>query len=284
MKNFTILFIALAFGLQANAQITLSHNIDPLTVNHVGLRCWDPNTNQHKDNSNARVYNLNEFNITGDFDISAVEFGQGNGSDGKDLKIRIYTSDSEHLTNATLTLLVEEEIILSQSNNLSIITVPITATIPAGSIVVVETFAPDEGTATNLRFNPGFNFNGETDFSWIKVPDCGAAVWRITEEFQTNQQYIINLVGNEILGIEDQTLSKVVSYPNPTTGNFIIKLNKDYTKTEIRITNVLGQNISSSLFSNTDTLNLNIEGDNGIYFISINTFDGKSATLKVLKI
>ncbi len=282
MRNFTLLFIALAFGLQTNAQITLSHNTDPVTVDVVGLACT--NSNLYRDNSNARVYNLNEFGITGSFDISAVEFGQGTANDGKDLKVIIYTSDSEHLTDATLTLIVEEEIILEAVNNNTVVTVPITATIPAGSIVVVETFASDEGAATDLKFYPGFNFNGETDFSWVKVPNCSAPDWRITEEFQTNQQYLINLVGEEVLGIEDHVLSEVVSYPNPTSGSFIIKLNKNYTKTETQITNVLGQNIATSLFNNTDTLNLKIEGNNGIYFIKINTSEGKSAVLKVLKI
>ena len=284
MKNFTLLFIALAFGLQANAQITLSHNTDPVTVNHIGLACWDtPTANEYRDNSNARVYNLNEFNITGDFDISAVKFGQGIGDDGKDLKVIIYTSDSEHLTAATLTLIAEEEIILEAVNNNSVVTVPITATIPAGSIVVVETYASDEGTATDLKFFPGFNFNGETDFSWVKVPDCGAPVWRITEEFQTNQQYLINLVGEEVLGLEDHFLSEVMSYPNPTFGNFTIKLNKNYSTIEAQIINILGQNIGSSRYTNRDTLNLKIEGKSGVYFIKINTSEGKSKTLRVIK-
>ncbi len=128
----------------AQAQVTLSHNVDPLTVDVVGLACWNDTTNEYRDNHNARVYNLNEFNIAGDFEISAVEFGQALGDDGKEVHVSIYTSDTEDLTVATLTLVTTTEISLMEANNSSIITVFVNASIPAGSIVVVEIFAPDE--------------------------------------------------------------------------------------------------------------------------------------------
>lgn len=267
----------------AQAQITLTHNVDPLTVDEVGLACWIPSTDEYRDNHNARVYNLNEFNITGNFVISAVEFGQAIGNDGKAMEIKIYTSDSEHLTAATLTLIAEEEIVLSQANDNLVVTVPISATIPAGSIAVVETFAPDEGSATNLKFFPGFNFNGESDFSWVKVPNCGTSVWMITEEFQTNQQYIINLVGEEFLGVNDIALDKVTLYPNPTEGDFTIDLANRYDAVDVTVTNIIGQQIALSRIENTSKLDLSIDGKSGIYFVTIQTSEGSSKTLKVIK-
>lgn len=267
----------------AQAQVTLSHNVDPLTVDVVGLACWDDNTDEYRDNHNARVYNLNEFNITGDFEISAVEFGQALADDGKEVHVSIYTSDSEDLTVATLTLVTTTEIALMEANNSSIITVFINASIPAGSIVVVEIFAPDEGTSTTQKYFPGFNFNGETDFSWIKVPDCGATNWMITEVLQINQQYLINLVGEEVLGVNDIALDNVTMFPNPTEADFTLDLVNNYDVVDVTITNIIGQQIASSTVENTDKLHLSIGGESGIYFVTVRTSEGSSKTIKAIK-
>lgn len=283
-KSLFLVFTLFVGTLQILAQITLSHNVDPLTVDVVGLACWNDTTNEYRDNHNARVYNLNEFNITGDFDISAVEFGQAFGDDGKEVHVSIYTSDTEDLAVATLTLVTTTEISLMEANNFSIITVFINASIPAGSIVVVEIFAPDEGSSTTQKYFPGFNFNGETDFSWIKVPFCGASTWRITEEFQTNQQYLINLVGTEVLSVNDNALENVAIYPNPTDGDFTIDLANSFGVVDVTVTNIIGQQIAASTVENTDILNLSIDGESGMYFVTIHTSEGISKTIKVMKI
>ncbi len=267
----------------AQAQVTLSHNVDPLTVDVVGLACWNDTTNEYRDNHNARVYNLNEFNIAGDFEISAVEFGQALGDDGKEVHVSIYTSDTEDLTVATLTLVTTTEISLMEANNSSIITVFVNASIPAGSIVVVEIFAPDEGASTTQKYFPGFNFNGETDFSWIKVPNCGATNWMITEVLQTNQQYLINLVGTEVLGVNDIALDNVTIYPNPTEGDITIELANSYDIVDVTVTNIIGQQIASSTLESTNKLNLSIDGESGIYFVTMRTSEGNSKTIKVIK-
>jgi hypothetical protein len=72
-------------------------------------------------------------------------------------------------------------------------------------------------------------------------------------------------------------------YPNPTNGKVTLKLNKNISEIDIEISNILGQVISNERFINTNTINLNIVGSPGIYFVSIKTSEGNSKIIKVLK-
>ncbi|AFL80453.1 hypothetical protein Aeqsu_0951 [Aequorivita sublithincola DSM 14238] len=86
-----------------------------------------------------------------------------------------------------------------------------------------------------------------------------------------------------VLGLEDNQLSNAVLYPNPTSGNFTIDLGKNYSEINMNITNILGQVVAFERFANTDTLEINLQGSPGIYFVNITTGEDFSETLKVLK-
>ena len=73
------------------------------------------------------------------------------------------------------------------------------------------------------------------------------------------------------------------SYPNPTNGQLSIDLGEQLPATEVTITNILGQEISKQQFKNTSLLNLEIEGESGVYFLSFKAGQN-TAILKVLKL
>ena len=281
-----ILFLAVTIfvgALYVQAQTTLSHHTDPATVDTSGLACWFASTNEYKDNRFARTYDLNAFGITEDFEISAVEFGQGFGDDGKTVIVNVYISDSENLTTfPVLTLVSTTEISLISSSDFSLITVSTQpAIIPAGSIVMVEIFSPAHAT---LKFFPGFNLNGHSGTAWVKVPDCGITQWTDANAGQSDQQHLlINIVGAEVLGIDNNLIKVASVHPNPTTEKFTVELNNVYEKIDITITNILGQKISSLTKNNTDKLNLSLHGESGVYFVTINTPNGKTETIKLIK-
>ena len=87
-----------------------------------------------------------------------------------------------------------------------------------------------------------------------------------------------------ILGIPQNNLDiTLTAYPNPTTGSFTINLGKEFTQTNVVISNLLGQTISIKKFKNTQTCDLEIQAPAGMYLISIITKEGMQKTLKINK-
>ncbi len=88
----------------------------------------------------------------------------------------------------------------------------------------------------------------------------------------------------ETLTLQETTSSTVSVYPNPSSGQFNIKTKAAFSNPTVNIINVMGQVISSYEFKNdTTTMNLSIEGNPGLYFVTIHSSSGKSTTLKVIK-
>lgn len=87
-----------------------------------------------------------------------------------------------------------------------------------------------------------------------------------------------------ILGVAQNTFGpKLTAYPNPNNGKFNINLGEVYSQATVTITNMLGQVVSNSTFKNQQTLDVEINGTSGIYLATIQTLDGKKATLKIKK-
>ena len=82
-KKYTLFLLSQLFGFFSNAQITLTQSVDPITINVPGAACWANLEGTYNDNSFYRVYNLSDFGVTGDFQISSVEYGQGTADGGQ---------------------------------------------------------------------------------------------------------------------------------------------------------------------------------------------------------
>ena len=120
---------------------------------------------------------------------------------------------------------------------------------------------------------------GETNPSFTMVPGASYAVI-ITENSCVDTSLCYSIEGIDIVG----SIANLFSiYPNPTTGNFTIDMDKEYEVATVRIANVIGQVISTKHFYWTDKLAFNINGDKGIYFVSVLTSEGKNMTFKVTK-
>ena len=83
--------------------------------------------------------------------------------------------------------------------------------------------------------------------------------------------------------IENDLGSSLIVYPNPGTGEFIIDLGRSYRDVSVTVSNLMGQIISSDHFGNTQQFSIEIEEPTGFYLVEIQTAQGKSAMLKVLK-
>jgi hypothetical protein len=84
-------------------------------------------------------------------------------------------------------------------------------------------------------------------------------------------------------GIEENSLSKLSFYPNPTTSTLNIDLGEALSNIKVTLTNSLGQVLLSENYTSTSFINLNIDAPTGIYFLQLETANGETKTIKVLK-
>ena len=123
-KNYVLFLMASLFFYIVDAQVTLTQSVDPNTVDAGGVACWSNGTGEYRDNAFFRAYNLNDFGVTGDFEISSVQYGQGSADDGKEITVSIYTADTDDLATATLTFVASATHTSNSADDLSLVSVP----------------------------------------------------------------------------------------------------------------------------------------------------------------
>ncbi|MCK0115049.1 T9SS type A sorting domain-containing protein [Gelidibacter sp. F63206] len=89
-------------------------------------------------------------------------------------------------------------------------------------------------------------------------------------------------ITNIVLGTDENILSNLAMYPNPSSGHFTIDLGKDYSDVNLQIHNMLGQQISSNKYTSIKTIEQEINTSAGIYFVKVSS-EGVSKTLKLIK-
>ncbi|WP_169718942.1 beta strand repeat-containing protein [Aequorivita capsosiphonis] len=98
-----------------------------------------------------------------------------------------------------------------------------------------------------------------------------------------NGNQVVLTVNSIVLGIEENTLSSIKMYPNPSNGNFTIDLGREYTDVTVQIYNMLGQQISFVNFASTKLIRQEINTSAGIYFVKVSTAKEGSKTLRIIK-
>ncbi|MCW8981026.1 MULTISPECIES: T9SS type A sorting domain-containing protein [Altibacter] len=288
MKKITLMVGAFLVALSAQAQTTLSQSVDPATVDTGGVACWASGTGEYRDNAFARTYDISSLGIVGDFLVSAVEFGQGSADDGKMLDVNIYTVDTETLSSATFTLISSVTVPVGSAGDLSLQVAPIAANIPAGTIAAVEIFAPDEGSVTFQRFFPGFNLAGQNNIAWLRSDGtgtggtgtgCGIPYTNSNTIVADPQEYVINLVGEEVLGVNDNINDIASVFPNPASDVLNVKIPSSIDVTSATLFDILGKDTGLQMVNGT----FNIAGlAKGIYMLNVKTSAG-TLTQKIIK-
>ncbi|WGF93150.1 T9SS type A sorting domain-containing protein [Aequorivita marisscotiae] len=90
-------------------------------------------------------------------------------------------------------------------------------------------------------------------------------------------------VSNIVLGTEENSLSNLTLFPNPSNGQFIINLGQEYTNVSVQITNMLGQLISEENYTSAKTIEQQINASAGMYFVKVSTAKEGSNTLRIIK-
>jgi len=94
-----------------------------------------------------------------------------------------------------------------------------------------------------------------------------------------------NAIQSGFIGIVENSFSSEMKlYPNPNEGQLTLELGKTYSTISIRIMNSIGQQVFSKYYSDSEKINLNIDGEPGFYTIEIIGPEGEKAFVKVVKI
>jgi hypothetical protein len=158
----------------------------------------------HAENRYFRKYTLTDLGITGDLVVSSVDIGiqEATSPAGtQPVRLSLYTLEGPFLL-ANLTPLGARNLDVA-NQTLQVLNVPIEATVPAGSTLVVEVLTPDGQPASN-RFFIGSNNEVETQPSYILAPSGGCAIPEPTEISQ--------------LGIPDLLMSLVLNVTGEHTS------------------------------------------------------------------
>ncbi|SRX54180.1 T9SS type A sorting domain-containing protein [Aequorivita sp. CIP111184] len=106
---------------------------------------------------------------------------------------------------------------------------------------------------------------------------------RYTFDVICNPDNVTLKVSNIVLGTEENTLSNLSIYPNPSNGQFTIDLGREYNDVTLQIYNMLGQIISSEKYASAKIIEKEINASAGIYFVKVSTAKEGSNTLRIIK-
>ncbi len=127
----------------------------------------------HANNSYFRAFDLPSFGIDGAFHVCEVQIGVEvafGGDPTQPLILNLYTNSGAAFPNGTLNLVASRTFAI-QDQALTLLSLPISAQLPAGSQLVVEVFTPS-GIADGYIFFIGSNTAPETAPSYLAAASC----------------------------------------------------------------------------------------------------------------
>ncbi len=178
--------------------------------------------------------------------------------------------------NTTTTLYVE-----SNDGTCSSVRTPVTATIftPPSVILGPDTISIVTGQTITLNAGSGYaSYSWSTGATSQTINVSTSIVIYVTVVDVNNCEGSDTIVVNLITGISDISNDMDVSvFPNPSTGKFEISIDKLKSGVELRITDIIGQEIFSDSYSGNGTYSNSIDltaVSKGIYFIHLITPEG----------
>ena len=181
------------------APVTITHSVTQNIVAGNSVTC---NAGGIPDeNSFFRDFDLaGDFGITDDFDVSSAEFAVEAVSGATNLTINIYSTTTVFPGGypGSATLQGTANYVSNVADAGTVVSVPITATIPAGEIMIYELKINAGATAS---WFPGSNTGGQTGVSWIMSAACAISTpTDLTAIGFPNQHMVMNIVGEEAGG------------------------------------------------------------------------------------
>ncbi|MDN3725449.1 GEVED domain-containing protein, partial [Aequorivita sp. SDUM287046] len=178
------------------APVTITHSVTQNIVAGNSVTC---NTGGIPvENSFFRDFDLaGDFGITDAFTVSSAEFAVEAASGATNLTINIYSTTTVFPGGypGSATLQGSANYVSTAADAGTVVSVPVSATIPAGSIMIYELKINAGATAA---WFPGSNTGGQTGVSWIMSTTCSINVpTDLTAIGFPSQHMVMNIVGEE---------------------------------------------------------------------------------------
>ncbi|MPZ26603.1 MAG: hypothetical protein GEV12_09115 [Micromonosporaceae bacterium] len=175
--------------------LTLTHSETPAIVAGSSVACSGTHGGVLTTASGyLRHFTLDDYAILGDLDVTAVSFGVEGALGVADVTVNLYSmvDPAGLLVYDNLDLIGTAGTTISDQR-MTMVEVPVSGTVPAGSTLVVEVATPD------LRrggFFLGANPDGQTAPSYLRAEDCGIPEPASTTELGFPQmQLLLNVTG-----------------------------------------------------------------------------------------
>jgi photosystem II stability/assembly factor-like uncharacterized protein len=157
---------------------------------------------------------------------------------------------------------------------------------PNSDVGMFNTSTPIDGATVALVYHTedqGENWTSSPD----SIPDLLSAKLFASDE---NNAWIVALGGKIYKGVPTPTSIfdirpeiNLSIFPNPTSGLITINNHDRYNKLTISVTSLTGQLINEFVMENSDKVEINIDGEPGIYFVRALNENGGQRVIKVIK-
>ena len=277
MKKITLLFLLL-YGFIGTSQ-TISHSTS-MTLSNTNVACNGGTPSTSSDNRYFRYFKLSDFSITADYTISSVQFGVQTLTiptlpDGFPVTVKIYATTSNNFPVAypagyTELAQVTTNFLLADVETL--VSVPIAATIPAGSNVLVEVGYVAQTASSGNRIFLSANDLGESAPTYISSTACALVPPTPLASINFPNAHLVLSVTGTTLGVKESILQKVSVFPNPSKGKFTVDLPASVSIEKSTLTDITGKQMAINLdASNSFSIS---EYNTGIYILNLQTSEG----------
>lgn len=108
-------------------------------------------------------------------------------------------------------------------------------------------------------------------------------VFTINNNYETSNIWINKLLTTQVITADETSLFCSI-YPNPTTHKLNVNFKQQYNFVQIAVKNMFGQVVFTENYDLCSSIDIELVGKPGVYFLEIVTSESETATLKVLKI
>lgn len=276
MKKITLLLLLL-IGFNGISQ-TISHSTS-MELGDTNIACNSAVVTS-SDNRYFRFFNLASFSITGDYTISSVQYGVQSLTiptlaGGFPVTVKIYATTNTNFPvgyPAGYTELTQITTNIQLTDVETLMSIPITATIPAGSNLLVEVGYVAQEPASGNRIFLSANDLGETDDTYISSTACVIVNPSTMDSIGFPDAHLVLSVTGEVLSLNDSLLQQISVYPNPSKEKVTVSLPNSISIEKASLTDISGKQMVISLDAN-NSFSVS-EFAAGIYILNLETTEG----------
>ena len=160
-----------------------------------------------------------------------------------------------------------------------------------------ETVYEDRDTSTKLTWERNGVSNSKIIIEWTIPNDTPSGFYRIRHFGKSKQifsgnlsdytgvssMFYVNGTSAKTLSGNNTIVTNLVSnvYPNPNRGSFVLDV-KEGGQGTFKVTNLLGQQINSGVINTSGKMDMDLQVENGIYFLEVTTGSGHKQTHKIV--